>query len=511
LGLLVGKIGDRPVKSIKMRAQFINPEIVLWLKRNRLPPDSVECNSVRLPDIMPDTSQLPLGNKPSQRLMFAYQGASLIVVLSGLGWFFYFASVDNWPLAYTDLTMVALGGLGWLLIRNHQINAALILSEVAFLIFTIGFCLVFDVPTEANPRVSHLFLPAIALLAYFNYLREKSNFQLVVIAASLLSFIFFSSTKTALPFAQSVPDEVRYLGIWINSTLATAMLCGGVYAIHRASTGQTGISRALRTAVRDNQMELHFQPQLDNARQIIGAEALLRWKHPQRGYIPPDTFIPIAEENGLMPLIGGWVLKEACRTLAAWQEDPALNGLTLAVNVSANQFNVDGFEQSVLEAVELFNVDPAKLKLELTESVIISGVEPVVAKMNVLRASGIEFALDDFGTGYSSLSYLRQLPVSQLKIDRSFVQESLESPGGASLIRSIVRMGLELDLTVLAEGIETAPQHLFLLDCGCHEFQGYYFGRPVSEEDFKTHVMKAMETASGSLQLSPVRKSVARS
>ena len=203
-------------------------------------------------------------------------------------------------------------------------------------------------------------------------------------------------------------------------------------------------------------------------------------------------FIPIAEENGLMPLIGGWVLKEACRTLAAWQEDPALNGLTLAVNVSANQFNVDGFEQSVLEAVELFNVDPAKLKLELTESVIISGVEPVVAKMNVLRASGIEFALDDFGTGYSSLSYLRQLPVSQLKIDRSFVQESLESPGGASLIRSIVRMGLELDLTVLAEGIETAPQHLFLLDCGCHEFQGFHFGRPVPEEDFKAVVMATM-------------------
>ena len=267
----------------------------------------------------------------------------------------------------------------------------------------------------------------------------------------------------------------------------------------------------MRSAVRNNQLELYFQPQLDNARRIIGAEALLRWKHPRRGYIPPGDFIPIAEESGLMPLIGGWVLKEACRTLAAWQGDPALSRLTLAVNVSANQFNVTGFEQSVREAVELFNVDPAKLKLELTESVIISGVEPVVAKMNVLRASGIEFALDDFGTGYSSLSYLRQLPVSQLKIDRSFVQESLESPSGASLIRSIVRMGLELDLTVLAEGIETAAQHLFLLECGCQEFQGYYFGRPVSSEDFKAHVMSAAETTSGSAPTPSVLKSVARS
>lgn len=449
---------------------------------------------------MQDTLQTSLAKKQSQRLIFAYQGASFIVVFAGLGWFFYFASVENWILAYTDLTMVALGGLGWLLVRNHKINAALIASEIAFLVFTIAFCLFFDVPTETNPRVCHLFLPAIALLAYFNYLREKSNFQLVVIAASLLSFIFFASTKTAVPFAQSIPDDIRYLGIWINSTMATAMLCGGVYAIHRESTGQTEISRALATAVRNDELELHFQPQLDNARRIIGAEALLRWKHPHRGYIPPGDFIPIAEENGLMPLIGGWVLKEACRTLAVWKEDPALSGLTLAVNVSANQFNVVGFEQSVLEAVELFNVDPAKLKLELTESVIISGVEPVVAKMNVLRASGIDFALDDFGTGYSSLSYLRQLPVSQLKIDRSFVQESLESPSGASLIRNIVRMGLELDLVVLAEGIETAAQHLFLLDCGCHEFQGYYFGRPVSEEAFKTHVMRAAKAASASVQ-----------
>jgi len=494
-----------------MRVQFINPDTVFCLKTTGGPPDSAKSDSLKLPEIMPDTSQRCLGNKPSQRLIFTYQGASLIVVLFGLGWFFYFATAENWPLAYADLAMVALGALGWLLIRQHQINAALILSEVAFLIFIVAFCLVFDVPTEANPRVSHLFLPVIALLAYFNYLREKSSFQLVIIAAALLSFIYFASTKTALPFAQSVPDEVRYLGIWINSTLATAMLCGGVYAIHRASTGQNEISRALRSAVRNNQLELYFQPQLDNARRIIGAEALLRWKHPRRGYIPPGDFIPIAEESGLMPLIGGWVLKEACRTLAAWQDDPALSRLTLAVNVSANQFNVTGFEQSVREAVELFNVDPAKLKLELTESVIISGVEPVVAKMNVLRASGIEFALDDFGTGYSSLSYLRQLPVSQLKIDRSFVQESLESPSGASLIRSIVRMGLELDLTVLAEGIETAAQHLFLLECGCQEFQGYYFGRPVSSEDFKAHVMSAAETTSGSAQTPSLLKSVARS
>lgn len=458
---------------------------------------------------MSDTLQTSPRDKQSQRLLFAYQGASLMVIFAGTGWLFYSVYLGNWALAYAEMAMVGLGVLGWLLIKHHQVNAALIVSEIAFLIFIAGFCLVFDVPTDTHPRISHLFLPAIALLAYFKYLREKSAFQLFIIAASLLSFIYFASTKTALPFAQSVSDDIRHFGIWINAFMATAMICGGVYAIHRESTGQTDVSRALATAVRKNQLELYYQPQLDSDRRIVGAEALLRWKHPKRGYISPDEFIPLAEENGLMPLIGGWVLKEACRTLAGWQEDPALDGLTLAVNVSANQFNIDGFEQSVLEAVALFDVDPSRLKLELTESVIISGVEPVVAKMNVLRASGIEFALDDFGTGYSSLSYLRQLPVSQLKIDRSFVQESMESPGGASLIRNIVRMGLELDLTVLAEGIETAAQHLFLLDCGCHEFQGYFFGRPVPEKDFKAYVVKWSETAPVSAT-SPGLKSATR-
>lgn len=451
-----------------------------------------------LTDTKTNTSRPFHSNKQSQRLLFVYESACLIFLLAGLGWFFFFVAQKNWPLAYADLTMSALGGLGWLMIRAGKINAALIISELAFLIFAVGFCLVFDVPSEAMPRVSHLYLPVIALIGYFNYLRQKSTFQIAVIAASLLAFIFFSSTKIALPFAQSIPDEARYFGIWINTTLATAMLCGGVYAIHRESTGQNEISRALRAALRNDQLELYFQPQVDTAGQIIGAEALLRWKHPQRGYIPPGDFIPIAEEAGLMPLIGGWVLKEACRTLAIWSEDPVLGKLTLAVNVSAKQFNIDGFEQSVLETVELYRIDPTKLKLELTESVIISGVEPVVEKMNTLRAAGIEFALDDFGTGYSSLSYLRRLPVSQLKIDRSFVQESLESPSGASLVKSIVRIGLDLDLTVLAEGIETAAQQLFLLDCGCHEFQGYYFGRPVSDEDFRTHVLKAAATTQGS-------------
>ncbi|MBU4527971.1 MAG: EAL domain-containing protein, partial [Hoeflea sp.] len=198
-----------------------------------------------------------------------------------------------------------------------------------------------------------------------------------------------------------------------------------------------------------------------------------------------------AEAAGLMPLLGGWVIQEACRTLALWSDDPALRTLTLAVNVSADQFQVDDFEASVMDTIRLHGVEPARLKIELTESVIVHDLAPVIAKIDNLRAAGIGFALDDFGTGYSSLSYLRQLPLDQLKIDRSFVKESLDTERGTALARSIVQLGLDLGFVVLAEGIETPAQHAFLRDCGCHEFQGYLFGRPMPADAFAAHVREA--------------------
>jgi EAL domain-containing protein (putative c-di-GMP-specific phosphodiesterase class I) len=178
------------------------------------------------------------------------------------------------------------------------------------------------------------------------------------------------------------------------------------------------------------------------------------------------------------------VLQSAMKTLADWSRHDETRHLTLSVNVSASQFLEDGFERSVLSLIETFGIDPTLLKIELTESVMVANPEIVIAKMHVLRAVGIGMALDDFGTGYSSLGYLRQLPLTQLKIDRSFVQSMTENRRSAALVRSIVQMGLDLELNVLAEGVETQDQINFLTQNGCQAYQGYFFGRPVPLEEF---------------------------
>jgi EAL domain-containing protein (putative c-di-GMP-specific phosphodiesterase class I) len=424
-------------------------------------------------------------DKSSQRLIIAYKAVSITVALFCLLWAVIFALHQHWQIVFLEILGAIIALVSWQLIGMGRLNAVLIISELAFLIIAIVFCLMFDVPDEKIPRVVHLFLPVLAMLGYINFLRRKSMFQVVVIVASLSSFVVFASTHFALPAVQTIPNEIRVFGAWFNSIFAVTMMCGCVYALQREFSAHSGIKRELTAAVRNNDLQLFFQPQVDRGGAVVGAEALLRWKHPQRGYITPGEFITIAEECGLMPLIGGWVLKDACNTLAKWREDPHLSKLTLAVNVSAIQFMAEDFEKFVLETVHLYRADPTKLKLELTESVTLAGIATVAKKMNTLREAGITFALDDFGTGYSSLSYLGSLPIHQLKIDRSFVQAATDDPQGAKLIKSIVKMGLDLGIVVLAEGVETAEQRAFLLDCGCQEFQGYYFGHPVPIDVFE--------------------------
>ncbi|MBN9333819.1 MAG: EAL domain-containing protein [Devosia sp.] len=211
---------------------------------------------------------------------------------------------------------------------------------------------------------------------------------------------------------------------------------------------------------------------------------MLRWKSPDGKQVSPAEFIPAAEQAGLMGRIGYWVLQSAMRTLAEWARHEETRHLTLSVNVSASQFLEDGFERSVLSLIETFGIDPTRLKIELTESVMVANPEIVIAKMQALRAAGIGMALDDFGTGYSSLGYLRQLPLTQLKIDRSFVQSMTDNKRSATLLRGIVKMGLDLELHVLAEGVETREQVSILTQNGCQAYQGYFFGRPMPLEEF---------------------------
>ncbi len=236
----------------------------------------------------------------------------------------------------------------------------------------------------------------------------------------------------------------------------------------------------MRAALAQGDFLLHYQPQVRHNGDLLGVEALARWKHREHGMIPPGKFIPVAEDTGLILTLGRWVLHTACQTLAQWQAEPRLRHLTMAVNVSSKQFRSSTFVQDVSRILAVTGAPADRLKLELTESVLVDNVEGVIATMEALRATGVGFSLDDFGTGYSSLSYLKRMPLQQLKIDQSFVHDLLSDPNDAAIVDTIVALSAALGLDVIAEGVETLEQRQVLLEAGCMTFQGYFYSRPLS-------------------------------
>ena len=241
----------------------------------------------------------------------------------------------------------------------------------------------------------------------------------------------------------------------------------------------------LRQALARQQFLLHYQVQVDSRGKATGAEVLLRWKHPERGFVFPDQFIPLAEETGLIVPIGLWVLETACAQLNAWQHDALPRDLTLAVNVSAKQFHQADFVAQVQRVLLESGAKPSLLKLELTESTVLENVQDTITKMHEIKMLGVSFSMDDFGTGYSSLQYLKRLPLDQIKIDRSFVIDIVNDSNDAAIVQAIIVMADALGLNVIAEGVETEVQRDFLDKHGCHAFQGYLYSRPVIVGEFE--------------------------
>ena len=253
-------------------------------------------------------------------------------------------------------------------------------------------------------------------------------------------------------------------------------------AMQAAVTARAALEADLRSALAHNEFLLHFQPQIHQSGRCVGVEALVRWAHPQRGMVSPAQFIPLAEETGLILPLGRWVLQQACQLLARWQDEPALAHLTMAVNVSSRQFRHARFVDDVARALASTEAPAARLKLELTESLLVEDMETTIATMTALRAYGVGFSLDDFGTGYSSLSYLKRMPLDQLKIDQSFVRDLFTDPNDAAIVDTIIGLSRSLRLDVIAEGVETEEQRALLADAGCQLYQGYLFSRPMPED-----------------------------
>ncbi len=253
----------------------------------------------------------------------------------------------------------------------------------------------------------------------------------------------------------------------------------------------------LRHAVERDEFVLHYQPQKDiRTGKVIGVEALVRWQHPTEGLLPPGTFIPLAEETGLIVAIGEKVLQKACRQARAWQEQ-GLPSLRIAVNVSARQFLESSLTDQVASALRSADLDPQWLELELTESLIMRDVEGAIERMNELKMLGVSLAIDDFGTGYSSLSTLRRFPLSRLKIDRSFIAEIPDKPGDMAITSAIVSLGRTLALEVVAEGVETEEQAHFLEQAGCEMFQGFLFAKPLPPSEIESLIAGLPQSLTG--------------
>jgi len=302
---------------------------------------------------------------------------------------------------------------------------------------------------------------------------------------------YFSTTSIGLTLFRGQDDSPEVLLKQADMALYQAKGAGRNAvrffspAMQSAIESRAALQGALRRGLDKGEFCLYYQPQVDQAGRLIGAEALIRWLPPGQGVVSPAQFIPLAEESGLILPIGQWILDAACAQLKTWERDPRARDLQLSVNVSARQFHQPDFVEQVRQSLLASGADPTRLKLELTESVVLDNVETVIGRMQELDRLGVGFSLDDFGTGYSSLSYLKRLPLDQIKIDQSFVRDVPGDPNDAAIVRAILAMSRSLGLQVIAEGVETEVQRDFLFENGCSAFQGYLFGRPLPIEEWE--------------------------
>jgi diguanylate cyclase (GGDEF)-like protein len=260
--------------------------------------------------------------------------------------------------------------------------------------------------------------------------------------------------------------------------------------MQEAITARVNLENELSRAIGQEHFQLHYQVQVDSTGRPFGAEALIRWQHPKNGITSPLHFIPVAEETGLIIAIGQWVLETACAQLKLWEQDPLTHQLTLSINVSAKQLFQTEFVAQVQATVQRYGINPTRLKLELTESMFVDNIEKIIDSINTLSEMGIKISLDDFGTGYSSLQYLKKLRIYQLKIDQSFVRDIVSDIQDEVIIRTIIVMAHSLDVSVIAEGVETEAQKQRLLANGCTYFQGYLFSKPVPIDEFEFFIRK---------------------
>ncbi len=376
-----------------------------------------------------------------------------------------------------------------LTLRDRARSANLILFS-ALILIVVASTLLLDPPTLMAPRATHLYLLPVAVGALMAFRDETSWLRYGMCLLCLLLFVALAASNWRPTDLYALPDDVRIVGSWVQGVSAMALFFLLLHILQSDTAERSELDRDLRAAVRERQFVLYYQPQLNDANRVIGAELLIRWQHPQRGLLAPGEFIDHAENTGLIIAIGQWVLEQTAARLRQWKDDPLFGDLGLAVNISQKQFSQSSFVAEILGLIEHHGIDARRLELELTETLIVHDMEDLTRKMTALVEHGVRFSLDDFGTGFSSLSHLKRLPLSKLKIDRSFICDVLTDANSETIVRTVIALGQSMGMTVIAEGVETEAQHRFLADNGCTQFQGYLLGRPMPLVDFSTFVQR---------------------
>lgn len=416
--------------------------------------------------------------------------ASMVMVIMGLLWGLFFSSRGYWAIVVMDLTIILAGLAVFTLTLRNRARAANLILFSALILIVVASTLLLDPPTLVAPRATHLYLLPVAVGALMAFRDEPLGLRYGISVFSLLLFVALAASNWRPTDLYALPDDVRLIGSWLQGLVAMTLFFVLLHILQTDTAERSELDRDLRAAVREQQFVLYYQPQLDDSGRVTGAELLIRWQHPQRGLLAPGEFIDHAEHTGLIIPIGQWVLEQTAARLRQWKDDPLFGDLTLAVNISQKQFGQASFVAEILGLIERHGIDAQHLELELTETLIVRDMEDLTRKMTALVEQGVRFSLDDFGTGFSSLSHLKRLPLSKLKIDRSFICDVLTDANSETIVRTVIALGQSMGMTVIAEGVETEAQRSFLADNGCLRYQGYLFGRPMPVADFCAFVQR---------------------
>lgn len=409
--------------------------------------------------------------------------ANFVIIALSAGLLVFYLAINNWQTACLEFAILLIGLLSTWYCLHKNFKAVTYISIPLFYITICFTCLFFDVPTAEVPRSVHHYLLPLAVYAFVLTKEKTSYLKFAMPMLILITYLVLACTKLGIDLS-GLDNETKLMTLWLHNLVALSVLCISVFIAQSEHNIRLALELELSKAILNKELQVFLQPQVDATGKTVGAEALVRWEHPIFGTIMPDTFITTAEQTDLILHLGRQVLETACNQLANWAKDANTAHLTLSVNLSVKQFQDVNLVQNIAMLIEDTEINPHKLKLEVTESIFVTNLDDVVKKMNQLKELGIRFSLDDFGTGYSSLTYLRRLPLSELKIDKSFIKDVLSNMRDAAIAKMIISLASELNIAVTAEGVETAAQRQFLIENGCLNFQGYLYSAPLTVARF---------------------------